>query len=243
VKKIDGGQGKRATIAPGKKRRLPSWSGPTVAQVITVLALLAWTFVMAYLGPDYLNPTTCTFGGTCPVAVDQGPPKSTFASSSRLLVRRSEHQGLPALPRSSFPRLALSALSKRQGVSSDKTLNPDGWAPFNDPLVGSPSLWDVSVSFRPDYYFPFPPVARRPQLRRVQELVDILQQTRPHRLRPPSPRRHPRPQVLALQHLRDSFPHQLRIRQDCHASSVDREDSLVVFNAACRHLVGTALRR
>ena len=37
----------------------------TVSQLSGLILLLAFTFVMCYVGPDYINPRECMFGGQC----------------------------------------------------------------------------------------------------------------------------------------------------------------------------------
>lgn len=84
---------------------------PTVGQMLGMTLLLVLIFCASYVGPDYLKPTTCLWGGDGCVAVGvtSGPPPTSY-------------------------RLRL------------RDLNPNGWAPFNDPLLQSFNV-DIQKSF------------------------------------------------------------------------------------------------
>lgn len=48
-----------------KVRSKAPWSTITFAQAFGLAILLAFTFVMCYVGPDYIQPRECMFGGEC----------------------------------------------------------------------------------------------------------------------------------------------------------------------------------
>ncbi|KAM0753167.1 hypothetical protein T439DRAFT_378880 [Meredithblackwellia eburnea MCA 4105] len=105
-----------------RKRMVAS---PTIAQMFAIVALIALAFCLSLIGPDYLKPTTCTFGGTCPYQYAYGnaggPPKSSYGGK----------RSLPDV---------FHFLDKR-GVN-----NPNGWAPFNDPLLAAPN-YDIDANW------------------------------------------------------------------------------------------------
>ncbi|GAA93512.1 hypothetical protein E5Q_00153 [Mixia osmundae IAM 14324] len=83
---------------------------PTLSQIVTLVIITVVLFSVSYFGDDYLAPTDCVLSaGVCKPAISSGPPKSTIAPQKR------------------------SLLEKRKAV--DTSLNPNGWAPFNDPLL------------------------------------------------------------------------------------------------------------
>ncbi|KAK4054460.1 hypothetical protein OIV83_000954 [Microbotryomycetes sp. JL201] len=114
-KELDAETGKKVAIG----RKGVRFASPTFAQILTIMALIATAVCLSFVGPDYIAPTTCTFGGTCPYVSpsgQKGPPTSNFGR----LARRANEELLASLP----------ALVRRQN-------NPNGWAPFNDPLLAS----------------------------------------------------------------------------------------------------------
>ncbi|KAM0791379.1 hypothetical protein ACM66B_005844 [Microbotryomycetes sp. NB124-2] len=117
-KQLDAETGKK--IAVGRKG--VRFASPTFAQILAISALIATAVCLSFVGPDYISPTTCTFGGTCPYVSpsgQNGPPTSNFGR----LVRRARQMLQPSS----------AALRKRQN-------NPNGWAPFNDPLLASSNV-------------------------------------------------------------------------------------------------------
>jgi len=84
---------------------------PTVGQMLGMALLLVMIFCASYIGPDYLKPTTCLWGGDgcTAVGVYSGPPPTSYRLRTR-------------------------------------DLNPNGWAPFNDPLLQSFNV-DIQKSF------------------------------------------------------------------------------------------------
>ena len=115
------------------------WTTPTFTQMFAMAAIFGAVFALCYVGPDYLAPTECTWGGYCEAQVSQGPPKSTYAG--KLLKARSDGDEL------ALPQPAALPLSKRlvdEATYNDlrprrTTLNPSGWAPYNDPLLAGPN--------------------------------------------------------------------------------------------------------
>ncbi|KAK4053901.1 hypothetical protein OIO90_003738 [Microbotryomycetes sp. JL221] len=96
------------------------FASPTFAQILTILALIVTSVCLSFVGPDYIAPTTCTFGGTCPYVSpsgNNGPPSTNFGR----------------LARRATLFLETVKVIKRQN-------NPNGWAPFNDPLLASSNV-------------------------------------------------------------------------------------------------------
>ncbi|CAH7690986.1 ferric reductase like transmembrane component-domain-containing protein [Phakopsora pachyrhizi] len=129
--------------------------GHFIAFITFTVILLAVSLV----GDDYISPTTCTWGGKCPVQVfNQGPPRSTYAPSTRK--RRRDLADDALQPRSSEKLYHhQSSLARRKDGAvilpraSAMSLNPGGWAPFNDPLLAAPNfdiarnMWTLSSRF------------------------------------------------------------------------------------------------
>ena len=145
---IGGSKPGAALRKSGKRRK--GWASPTVAQMIGLSLLLALAALVSVLGPNYISPTTCLFGGECAFQSVQytGPPRTTFGAK---LKKRSPSLAPPtALPvpfsayrpvvplekRSNNPPTALpvpfsayrplAPLEKRQNNLN----NPNGYAPF-----------------------------------------------------------------------------------------------------------------
>ncbi|GAA5875926.1 hypothetical protein JCM3774_005819 [Rhodotorula dairenensis] len=90
-------------------RRRVIFASPTVAQMIAVGVLILVALLCSFVGDDYIAPTTCTFGGYC-----------GYQSAS----------GNSGPPKTNYRLLRLL----RRGIN-----NPNGWAPFNDPLLAGPN--------------------------------------------------------------------------------------------------------
>ncbi|KAG0149940.1 hypothetical protein CROQUDRAFT_652916 [Cronartium quercuum f. sp. fusiforme G11] len=157
-------------LAPGSTSNKPTrWYASTLltfGQLITLLAFTGILLAVSLVGDDYISPTTCTWGGTCPVQVfNQGPPKSSYAP---LRIRRRNAPTSPPPPQSAErswvdnPHEAQSPLQVRSlhkdphrlvARASALSLNPGGWAPFNDPLLAAPNydvprnMWTLSSRF------------------------------------------------------------------------------------------------
>ncbi|GAA5975943.1 hypothetical protein JCM11641_002845 [Rhodosporidiobolus odoratus] len=122
-----------------RTRKKVVWASPTLAQVVAVLVLIGAALCVSFIGDDYIAPTTCVFGGECGYQAyygSSGPPKSTYR------VKRA----FPALRFSSFASdfsASLAAPPTPAGVTfpvehaKRGVNNPNGWAPFNDPLLAS----------------------------------------------------------------------------------------------------------
>ncbi|GAA5858165.1 hypothetical protein JCM1840_001066 [Sporobolomyces johnsonii] len=146
------GGGRGATTQTTRKKVI--WASPTFAQMITIGVLVVAALCLSFVGDDYIAPTTCTFGGYCGYQSYFGsssPPKSTYRVRRDLLsfglsslavgsdkpsfaVDR-DMTAPPPTPAGVVVQLARPVnahkLTKR-GVN-----NPNGWAPFNDPLLAS----------------------------------------------------------------------------------------------------------
>ncbi|BGP08319.1 hypothetical protein JCM10049v2_004166 [Rhodotorula toruloides] len=130
-------------------RKKVVFASPTFAQMIAVGVLVLIALLVSFIGDDYIAPTTCTFGGDCGYQAYYGassPPKSTYRAkralalpdSFRFLSSRQVDSAVAAqtwLDTVAHLRedeqVAEPVLVKR-GVN-----NPNGWAPFNDPLLAS----------------------------------------------------------------------------------------------------------
>ncbi|KNF05270.1 hypothetical protein PSTG_01484 [Puccinia striiformis f. sp. tritici PST-78] len=142
---------------PERKNQIPRWysTNINIGQAISLLTFTIVLLALSLVGDDYLSPTTCTWGGRCPVQVfNQGPPRSTYAP----LIRRARLQDSDSVP----PPQPASAPQPKQVRRQDKillprataqSLNPNGWAPFTDPLLSAPNvnvprtLWTLSSRF------------------------------------------------------------------------------------------------
>ncbi|GEM09818.1 ferric reductase transmembrane component 2 precursor [Rhodotorula toruloides] len=139
---------KGAQGTTGVRKKVVSAS-PTFAQMIAVGVLVLIALLVSFVGDDYIAPTTCTFGGDCGYQAYYGassPPRSTYRAkralalpdSFRFLSSRQVESAVAAqtlldtvAPSLRVHRVAQPVLAKR-GVN-----NPNGWAPFNDPLLAS----------------------------------------------------------------------------------------------------------
>jgi hypothetical protein len=98
-----------SAAAPAKRRR--NWTSMTISQFIGLVLLTAFTFVMCYVGPDYIQPRECMFGGECAyVAVNGDNATNQFsrkralqaaatAGFNRLAKRRQARYGAPGQSR------------------------------------------------------------------------------------------------------------------------------------------------
>ncbi|KAL8278190.1 hypothetical protein RQP46_009363 [Phenoliferia psychrophenolica] len=91
--------GKKSVGPGGQEKRSRMRASPTIAQMLAIASLIVLAVCLSVIGPDYISPTTCTFGGTF-----------------------------------------FHSIEKR-GVN-----NPNGWAPFNDPLLSAPNK-DVGATW------------------------------------------------------------------------------------------------
>ncbi|GAA6020864.1 hypothetical protein JCM11491_000009 [Sporobolomyces phaffii] len=146
TKRVGGGTGKETGISQEEGRNTQTtrkrvvWASPTFAQTITVLVLIASALCLTFIGDDYIAPTTCTFGGYCGYQSyfgSSGPPKSTYRAKRDIsavqyspFASTSERTAPFPVP-AGFGRQELTRPVKRG------PLNPNGWAPFNDPLLAS----------------------------------------------------------------------------------------------------------
>jgi len=130
-------QPKPGQAAQSARKRI--WITPTVAQMSSLLVITVAVFCLSYIGPDYLAPTECTWGGVCQAAVSQGPPKSTFRPS----VKRGLVDELPFDPqpvsRHIKPIVPRDLVFREIQPRAWGNLNPNGWAPYNDPLLAGPN--------------------------------------------------------------------------------------------------------
>ncbi|KAI5480795.1 ferric reductase transmembrane component 2 precursor [Pseudohyphozyma bogoriensis] len=110
--------------AKGDRRRTRMWASPTIAQMMAVVGLIGLALGLSLIGPDYISPTTCAFGGKCSYnsGANSGPPTSSYK------------RALDATFQS-----PIYFFGKR-GVN-----NPGGWVGYTDPLLSAPNT-DVQVS-------------------------------------------------------------------------------------------------
>ncbi|GAA5923686.1 hypothetical protein JCM1841_004827 [Sporobolomyces salmonicolor] len=155
----EGGRG--ATTQTARKKVV--WASPTFAQMITIGVLIVAALCLSFVGDDYIAPTTCTFGGYCGYQSYFGsssPPKSTYRVRRDFLPFRLS----PFSVDSDKPSFAVDSNKPSFAVDHDMTAppptpaelgfqlarpvnahrlvkkginNPNGWAPFNDPLLAS----------------------------------------------------------------------------------------------------------
>ncbi|GAA5873996.1 hypothetical protein JCM8547_001596 [Rhodosporidiobolus lusitaniae] len=129
-------EGEKAAAAQRTRKKVV-WASPTLAQTVTVLVLVGAAVCLSFVGDDYIAPTTCTFGGECGYQAyyGTGPPKTTYRAKR-------------ALPGLNFPSFSSSssflsddsdspAPPTPAGIFKRGVNNPNGWAPFNDPLLAS----------------------------------------------------------------------------------------------------------
>jgi hypothetical protein len=102
------------------KRRF--WVSPPLGYVALLLAFTVAIFCLSYVGPDYLAPTECTWGGVCPAAVSASPPKTTFGTQSG----PQRRDWMPALP---LPGGSVALIKRSLPLIRRQGLNPNGWAP------------------------------------------------------------------------------------------------------------------
>lgn len=174
----------RKTNKSGKTRG-KSYSSPTLGQSFGLVVLFLLAFLLCYIGPDYIDPRTCTFGGECKPASSSGPPKTTFAPGSK---RDTILSSYPDTDES-----AMNRLFPRQG------LNPGGWAPCECiicALIFSFVMLTILPIICRDGPEPF-----FTQYRARQAAVDQRIPTWRCVLRHVSPLCPSRPQVVAIQHL------------------------------------------
>ncbi|MBW0466924.1 hypothetical protein O181_006639 [Austropuccinia psidii MF-1] len=130
----------------------PRWYSSTIniGQAIGLLGFTAILLAISLVGDDYISPTTCTWGGKCPVQVfNQGPPRSTYAPL------RARH--LESFQASESANRGHQLIVRRDNFLKPRatalSLNPGGWAPFTDPLLAAPNtdvsrnLWTLSSRF------------------------------------------------------------------------------------------------
>ncbi|GAA5953913.1 hypothetical protein JCM21900_003051 [Sporobolomyces salmonicolor] len=153
--------GREATTQTTRKKVV--WASPTFAQMITIGVLIVAALCLSFVGDDYVAPTTCTFGGYCGYQSYFGsssPPKSTYRVRRDFLPFRL----VPFAVDSDQSSFAVDSNKPSFAVEHDMTApppppaelgfqlarpvnahrlvkkginNPNGWAPFNDPLLAS----------------------------------------------------------------------------------------------------------
>ncbi|OAV97662.1 hypothetical protein PTTG_01140 [Puccinia triticina 1-1 BBBD Race 1] len=137
-----------STTRRAPNAQIPRWysSNISIGQALALLTFSAVLLALSLVGDDYIAPTTCTWGGRCPVQVfNQGPPRSTYAP----LARRARVGQDPPPPQAAHAPHARRLLPR--APASD--LNPNGWAPFTDPLLSAPNvdvprtMWTLSSRF------------------------------------------------------------------------------------------------
>ncbi|EFP75050.2 uncharacterized protein PGTG_01643 [Puccinia graminis f. sp. tritici CRL 75-36-700-3] len=140
-----------------RANQIPRWysSNISIGQAISLLTFTVVLLAISLVGDDYISPTTCTWGGRCPVQVfNQGPPRSTYAPLSRRA--RIQHSDIIPPPQPAHaPQLAHAPRDHKILLprATALSLNPNGWAPFTDPLLSAPNvdvprtMWTLSSRF------------------------------------------------------------------------------------------------
>lgn len=142
---------------PERMSQIPRWysSNISIGQAISLVTFTAIILALSLVGDDYISPTTCTWGGRCPVQVfNQGPPRSTYAPLSR----RASVQYSNTIPPPQPVQVPHFKHSRRYNKillprATAQSLNPNGWAPFTDPLLSAPNvnvprtMWTLSSRF------------------------------------------------------------------------------------------------
>lgn len=133
-----GGKLKQVNTPKGPvTKRKKSWSSMTIAQILAISGILVVVTLAVMIGDDFIAPTTCVFGGTCPYAsIDTGhgstqaPPPSSYKRTQNSLVKSvpSESYYTPTT-RSTHARI----------LKRGKDKNPNGWVAFADPLLSAPN--------------------------------------------------------------------------------------------------------
>lgn len=126
-----------------------------VGHVVTLVTFTVILAAISLVGDDYISPTTCTWGGRCPVQVfKQGPPKSTYAPiSRRSRARRADLVPPPQPVHLPYHKISGSDDKILLPRATALSLNPDGWAPFTEPLLSAPNtnvprtMWTLSSRF------------------------------------------------------------------------------------------------
>jgi hypothetical protein len=103
------------------------WVSPPLGYVALLLSFTVAIFCLSYIGPDYLAPTECTWGGVCPAAASASPPKTTFKSGST----KRQRDWVPEMP------IARRAVAKGRVLGRRADLNPNGWAPCELHLISN----------------------------------------------------------------------------------------------------------
>lgn len=68
---------------PAKRRR--NWTSMTISQILGLVLLVAFTFIMCYVGPDFIQPRECMFGGECEYVAVNGDGATNQLSRKRAL--------------------------------------------------------------------------------------------------------------------------------------------------------------
>lgn len=104
------------------------WSTPTLAQLFGLAVLLGFIFVVSYVGPDYINPQECMFGGICGYH-----PVNGDSATNQYMRKRSI----------SITGEALEFVRRTTVNSSHlfykRRLAYYGWSPLTDPLLAGPN--------------------------------------------------------------------------------------------------------
>ncbi|SCV72183.1 BQ2448_4877 [Microbotryum intermedium] len=116
-------EGRPAPVVSRSRVRLAS---PTYAQIAVLLALVALSCCLSFLGVSYINPRTCTFGGTCAYqsVYSQLPPRMFRRAST-------SNPGGRSTTRSPFSA-EVRELTLRNYLS--------GWVAYTDPLLSASNV-------------------------------------------------------------------------------------------------------
>lgn len=100
------------------------WSTPTLAQLFGLAVFLAFIFIVSYVGPDYINPQECMFGGIC----GYHPVNGDSATN-----QYARHRYKRAV------EFITSSISTSSHLFHKRRIARYGWSPLTDPLLAGPN--------------------------------------------------------------------------------------------------------
>lgn len=106
------------------KRR--KWSSPTVGQMFGLAVMLVFTFCLCYIGPDFINPRECMFGGECQYHPVNGDNATNQWARRSLLAKRAAAAVVDGAT-------SMHQLYKRRRARY-------GWSVLSDDLLSGPNF-------------------------------------------------------------------------------------------------------
>ena len=107
-----------------KARR--SWTTPTIGQMFGLALMLVFTFCLCYLGPDFINPRECMFGGECEYHPVNGDDATNQFGRRSVLAKRAAEAFAEGAG-------SLHQLYKRRRARY-------GWSVLSDDLLSGPNF-------------------------------------------------------------------------------------------------------